>query len=95
MSVPTGLESFVFKAHARYEMQVRGIMVDEVERVLSSPEQVLEVRPGRRVYQSRLEANEPNKTYLVRVFVDVDRDPAQVVTVYRTTKVAKYWRRKT
>jgi hypothetical protein len=30
--------------------------------------------------------------YLVRVFVDVDRTPAEVVTVYRTSKMAKYWR---
>ena len=30
--------------------------------------------------------------YLVRVVVDVDRRPAEVVTVYRTTKLRKYWR---
>jgi hypothetical protein len=29
---------------------------------------------------------------LVRVFVDVDRTPAEVVAVYRTSKIAKYWR---
>ena len=27
-----------------------------------------------------------------RVFVDVDRDPPEVVTVYRTSKLEKYWR---
>jgi hypothetical protein len=32
------------------------------------------------------------KTYLVRVFVDVDRSRAEVVTVYRTSRVAEYWR---
>jgi hypothetical protein len=30
--------------------------------------------------------------YLVRVFVDIDRTPAEVVTAYRTGKVFKYWR---
>jgi hypothetical protein len=30
--------------------------------------------------------------YLVRVFVDVERDPPEVVTVYRTSNIAKYWR---
>ena len=30
--------------------------------------------------------------YLVRVFVDIDREPAEVVTVYRTSKIGKYWR---
>lgn len=28
--------------------------------------------------------------YLVRVFVDVDRTPAVVVTAYRTSKIDKY-----
>jgi hypothetical protein len=25
------------------------------------------------------------------VFVDIDRQPAQVVTAYRTSKIDKYW----
>ena len=33
-----------------------------------------------------------DKTYLLRVFVDVDRHPAEVVTVYLTSRIAKYWR---
>lgn len=50
------------------------------------------VREGRAVYQSRFQIGDPPKTYLVRVFVDVDVIPPVVVTVYRTSKVAKYWR---
>jgi hypothetical protein len=50
------------------------------------------LRPGRKVYQSLLELGDPPKTYLLRVFVDIDREPADVVTVYRTSKVDKYWR---
>lgn len=42
--------------------------------------------------QSRVSMEVPKKTYLVRVFIDVDRHPAEVVTVYRTTKISKYWR---
>jgi len=33
-----------------------------------------------------------DQRYLVRVFVDVDRSPPEVVTVYRTSKVERYWR---
>jgi len=33
-----------------------------------------------------------SKVYLLRVFVDIDREPPEVVTVYRTSKVRKYWR---
>ncbi|HYA42756.1 MAG TPA: hypothetical protein VEF34_15740 [Syntrophobacteraceae bacterium] len=28
----------------------------------------------------------------VRVFVDVDRKPPEVITVYRTGRIEKYWR---
>ena len=36
---------------------------------------------------------DPGKTYVVRVFVDVDRRPNEVVTAYRSSQIAKYWRR--
>jgi len=45
---------------------------------------------GRDVAQSRVEYQ--GREYLVRVFIDVDRLPAEVVTAYRTSKIAKYWR---
>lgn len=77
--------------HARFEMERRGISETEVARVLSTPEQTDLVRPGRAVYQSRMAFREPAKTYLLRVLVDIDRDPAEVVTAYRTSKVEKYW----
>jgi hypothetical protein len=44
------------------------------------------------VYQSRIEAGKPPQKYLLRVFVDVDREPPDVVTAYRTSKIDKYWR---
>ena len=30
------------------------------------------------------------KSYLIRVFVDVDRTPPEIVTAYRTSKIRKY-----
>ncbi len=47
------------------------------------------VRPGREVVHSRIEF--AGRRYLVRVFVEVDRSPVEVVTVYRTSKIDKYW----
>ncbi|HVO22038.1 MAG TPA: hypothetical protein VMW56_00255 [Candidatus Margulisiibacteriota bacterium] len=38
-----------------------------------------------------LHAGEPPKEYILRVLVDVDRSPAELVTVYRTSKASKYW----
>ncbi len=72
-------------------MQRREISREVVEAILAAPEQRLPVRAGRDVLQSRISKAAPEKTYLVRVFVDIDRDPAEVVTVYKTSKIAKYW----
>ena len=44
-------------------------------------------------YQSRVEINQ--KPYLVRVMVNETAKPAKVVTVYRTSKINKYWKRAT
>jgi hypothetical protein len=71
-------------------MRRRGIPETIVHQVLNRPEQRISVHRGRDVLQSRFEMTA--KQYLVRVFVDVDRNPAEVVTVYRTSKIDKYWR---
>ena len=60
--------------------------------MLAMPEQAEEARPGRVVYQSRFERGEEGRVYLLRVVVDIDREPAEVVTAYWTSKVEKYWR---
>ncbi len=78
--------------HARDEMVRRQVTEEDVAKVLAAPEQTETVRKGREIYQSLLQSGEPPKTYLLRVFVDIDRIPPEVVTVYRTSKVAKYWR---
>ena len=81
---------YVITPHAAGEMRRRGISEEMLHQVMIGPEQRRNLRPGRDVLQARAELEE--KTYLLRAFVDVDRRPAEVVTVYRTSKIAKYWR---
>jgi Domain of unknown function (DUF4258) len=81
----------VFSNHALQEMTRRNILRTVVERVLDSPEQIVPGEENRTIYQSRLD-NEEGGVYLIRVIVDIDRDPPLVITVYRTSKVQKYWR---
>lgn len=90
--VEIGVRNYVISEHAHFEMSRRGLNEEIVRGILGSPEQGIEIRPGRVVLQSRVSMGEPSKTYLVRVFVDIDREPAEVVTVYRTSKIDKYWR---
>ena len=83
---------FVFTDHALTEMARRGISQEHVRNGLASPEQMEWIREGRAVYQSKYDTREPPKTYLLRIFIDIDREPPHVVTVYRTSKIEKYWR---
>jgi hypothetical protein len=86
------IRDFTISDHARVQMVRRGIDRELVVAVLTSPEQRELVRPGRLVLHSRVRMGTPPRMYLLRVVVDVDRHPAEVVTVYRATKVSRYWR---
>jgi Domain of unknown function (DUF4258) len=86
------IHDFIFTDHALSEMARRQITENDVKAVLAKLEQTEMVRKGRAVYQSRIKMGEPPKTYLLRVFVDIDPRPSYVVTVYRTSKIEKYWR---
>lgn len=81
---------YTISVHAAYEIERRGIEKGIINQVLKNPEQRFSVRPGRVVLQSRI--RDSGKQFLIRVFVDIDREPAEVVTAYRTSKIAKYWR---
>ncbi len=85
------MNRIVFSNHALQEMTRRNILRAVVEGILNSPEQIVPGRENRTIYQSRLD-NEEGGVYLIRVIVDIDRDPPLVITVYRTSKVQKYWR---
>jgi hypothetical protein len=86
------IAEYILTEHALLEIKRRGLSEEMVRLVLGEPEQRHDVRAGREVLQRRVSIGEPVKTYLVRVFVDVDRRPAEVVTAYRTSKIDKYWR---
>jgi len=48
------------------------------------------VQAGRSLRQSRFRFKD-GKMYLLRVVVAEDEQPPVIITVYRTTKIAKYW----
>ena len=92
MSDATSIVPYTLTDHARFEMARRNISENEIAQVVSAPEQSEPVRPGRKIFQSRVIRGEPSKIYLLRIFVDIDRRPPEVVTVYLTSKIGKYWR---
>ena len=77
-------------SHVQQEMARRGIPLAAVESVLAEPGQKVPEHGDVVCYQSKMEINE--KLYLVRVMVNEKLRPPKVVTVYRTSKISKYWK---
>ena len=75
--------------HARFEMKRRGIRQVEVVRTIRKPGQVLPSSKGRQIYQRLLG---PKGRLLLRVVVKTATNAYHVITAYKTSKIAKYWR---
>ena len=82
--------AFKISEHARREMQRRDIPEEWINETMANPGQIVHVREMKKAYQSLKELD--GKKYLLRVIVADDKDPSVVVTVYRTSKITKYWR---
>ena len=85
-----GPMKFQISNHAREEIKRREIPLYAVESVLQKPDQIVEGYGKKRVYQSILDLG-TGKRYLLRVIVDDTVVPSRVVTVYKTSKIKKYW----
>jgi hypothetical protein len=84
------MKDAIYSDHALQEMSRRKIEKELVLQIITNPDTAREVRPGRMVYQKTLIAQPHQKPLLYRLFVDIDRSPAVIVTVYATSKFAKY-----
>lgn len=82
------LSTGIWTPHALEQIAVRRVSREAVEAVLQAPVDVEEIRKGRVVATSPLQID--GKSYLIRVFVDVDRTPPEIVTAFRTSKIHKY-----
>jgi hypothetical protein len=74
------------------EMVRRGIPVTVVDAILQDPEQIVNEYGNKKAYQSIIDSG-TGKDYLVRVIVNDTVDPVKIVTVYKTSKIEKYWRK--
>ena len=82
---------FVFSKHAEEQLIRRSLDRSMVEAVVLNPEQILadENDDAITVYQSIVK--EHDGVFLYRVFVNTKSLPNTVATLYKTTKIAKYY----
>ena len=84
------MTSYTITKHAAEEMEERGITAEVLDQVMQSPGQVVTERDDLVAYQAVLHFADCGNM-LVRAIVDPS-NPKRVITVYRTSKIAKYWR---
>jgi hypothetical protein len=77
--------------HAALEAGRRQIPLSLLESVLDAPEQMVSLGATLAVYQSRAKDGAGTE-FLIRAIVSTESNPGVVVTVYRTSKIKKYWR---
>jgi len=76
-----------YSAHSLEQMALRGIDKTLTDLILLKPDQVIQ-QENLTVYQSLIKQN--NKNYLIRIFVNLQKLPPLVVTVYKTSRIQKY-----
>ena len=76
--------------HAWFEMHRRGISKLEIEKVFKHPEQKIKMAGIREIWQNKFAQN--GKEYVLRIVVEL-MPKTRVITVYKSSKVKKYWRK--
>jgi len=74
------------------ELRLRNIPRPFVDGVMANPQQIVPARGNKKAYQSQVDFGS-GRIFLLRAIVDDTINPAVVVTVYRTSKINKYWRK--
>lgn len=81
--------NFIFSNHALEQISKRGLNKEKIVEILMTPDQVIESK-GQKIYQSIVPVlTEGN--YLIRVFVNTEKEPNLIITVYKTSKISKYY----
>ncbi len=73
------------------EMNRREIPENLVQTILQNPGQIVDEYGNMKAYQSIIGSG-TGKNYLIRVIENDTVEPEKVVTVYKTSKIKKYWR---
>jgi len=83
--------NFIFSKHAEEQLIRRSLDRNVVESVVLNPDQILydENDTDIAIYQSIIK--EFGKLFLYRVFVNTQLLPNVIITLYRTTKIEKYY----
>ena len=75
---------FEFSLHSLEQIKLRSINREIVELVLNEPDEIIIEDDNQKVLQKNID------NYLYRVFINDNKKPSLIKTVYRTSKITKY-----
>lgn len=81
----------IITKHARFEAQRRQIDLESVMQAIQNPQQKVLSRKNRIVYQDKYYDTIAGKEMLLRVIAEQSGDTLKVISVYKTSKIDKYW----
>ncbi|MCK9401064.1 MAG: DUF4258 domain-containing protein [Bacteroidales bacterium] len=81
--------AFIFSKHALDQMSERGLSEEIVLGVITNPGEIIHFE-NMKIYQS-VRYNDEGEPYLIRAFVNFEKEPGLVVTAYKTSKIKKYY----
>jgi hypothetical protein len=79
---------FVYSNHAIEQMYARNINQATVETIIENPLQII-LEVDKKIFHGIIE--EDNTKYLIRIFVNRLKQPNLIITVYKTSKIDKYY----
>ena len=83
--------NIIFTAHVKFEMKRRNINEILVRDVIEKPEQKLLSKNDRVVFQSKYFDIKENIEMILRVIWEIEHKTIKIITVYKASKIQKYW----
>jgi hypothetical protein len=77
-----------FSNHSLKQMEIRGISIEMANSILAFPDQIENQDNSIHVYTKLIHVD--SKIYLYRAFVNIEKEPNVLVTIYKTSKIEKY-----
>ncbi|MBM3436426.1 MAG: DUF4258 domain-containing protein [Bacteroidetes bacterium] len=80
--------NFQYSKHSLEQIKLRELNQRIIEDLLNEPERIVEHDKNSVFFQKLIK--EGNKKYLYRVLINMEKQPAMVITAYKTSKIEKY-----
>lgn len=85
--------NIIITDHAKFEAGRKNIPEEHIRSVIENPQQKLPSKKGRVIVQSKYNDEGEGKKMILRVIGTASAEEFKVITVYKTSKIDKYWKK--